>query len=115
MSSTECILQGARRQAYEVVSKWSLEVWSGFGQYALCNGYPPKCIGNEKFLVGREAATGFKDLCGQCSDNSQDVGSWFSLSAAGQCKGKTEPDGKSCSWRAGIFYIHTALPVRFAI
>ena len=87
-------------QLYSVVSKWSLEVWSGFGQYALCNGYPPKCIGNEKFLVGREAATGFKYLCGQCSDNSEDVGSWFSLSAAGQCKPGQAPDGVKCSWRA---------------
>lgn len=52
-------------QAYQVVSRWHLEVWSGFGQYALCNGYPPTCIGNERFLVGREAATCFKDQCGQ--------------------------------------------------
>jgi hypothetical protein len=36
----------------------------------------------------------------QCSDNSHDVGSWYSLSAAGQCHGATKPDGVTCSWRA---------------
>ena len=51
-------------------------------------------------MVGREAATGWKDRCGQCADNSKDVGSWFSLSAAGECLDEQEPDGKSCSWKA---------------
>eukprot|EP00040_Diaphanoeca_grandis_P016258 m.83820 g.83820 ORF g.83820 m.83820 type:complete len:451 (-) comp25675_c0_seq2:185-1537(-) len=87
-------------QQYSVVSKWELEVWTGYGQYALCNGYPPTCIGNETFLVGREAATGFKDLGGQCTNNSNDIGSWFSLSAAGQCETNQQPDGKTCSWKA---------------
>lgn len=85
---------------YSVVSRWTLRVWSGFGEYSLCNGYPPVCMGEETFLVGREAATGWKDRCGQCADNSKDVGSWFSLSAAGECLDEQEPDGKSCSWKA---------------
>ena len=85
---------------YSVVSRWTLRVWSGFGEYSLCNGYPPVCMGQETFLVGREAATGWKDRCGQCADNSEDVGSWFSLSAAGECSAGQEPDGKVCSWKA---------------
>ena len=75
-------------------------MWSGFGQYALCNGYPPRCIGTERRFVGREAAAGFKARGGQCSDNSATVGSWFSLTAAGQCGVGAAPDGVACSWRA---------------
>jgi hypothetical protein len=27
--------------------------------------------------VGKEASTGFKPVCGQCADNSNDFGSWY--------------------------------------
>lgn len=87
-------------QQYSLVSRWELQVWSGFGQYALCNGYPPYCIGQEQFLVGRETALGYKNMTGQCADNDNDFGSWYSLSAAGQCHGSDVPDGKTCTWKA---------------
>eukprot|EP00035_Acanthoeca_spectabilis_P031346 m.13729 g.13729 ORF g.13729 m.13729 type:complete len:435 (+) comp4704_c0_seq1:40-1344(+) len=86
-------------QQYTEISLWDLEVWSGFGQYSLCNGYPPTCMGNDNFNVGKEASTGFKPGCGQCTDNSGDFGSWYSLAAKGECTSGGPPDGKHCTWR----------------
>lgn len=92
---------------FQWVSRYNLQVWSGWGQYAECNRPSPKdpgtCIGLEKFLVGREAAFGMKEKCGQCADNS-DVGSWYSLPTAGMCNSTSQPLGPNatlgqCTWR----------------
>lgn len=61
--------------------------------------YPPTCMGNDNFNVGKEASTGFKPGCGQCTDNSGDFGSWYSLAAKGECTSGGPPDGKHCTWR----------------
>eukprot|EP00036_Acanthoecidae_sp_10tr_P011411 CAMPEP_0182922436 /NCGR_PEP_ID=MMETSP0105_2-20130417/4794_1 /TAXON_ID=81532 ORGANISM="Acanthoeca-like sp., Strain 10tr" /NCGR_SAMPLE_ID=MMETSP0105_2 /ASSEMBLY_ACC=CAM_ASM_000205 /LENGTH=439 /DNA_ID=CAMNT_0025060051 /DNA_START=133 /DNA_END=1452 /DNA_ORIENTATION=+ len=86
-------------QQYSEVSMWQLEVWTGYGQYSLCNGYPSTCIGNDDFNVGCEASASFKPGCGQCTDNTADFGSWFSLGAKGECAAGAVPDGTTCTWR----------------
>jgi len=92
--------------AYQWVSRYTLQVWSGWGDYGECNRPSPhepgECISFEDFAVGREASFGFKASAGQCSNNS-DIGSWFSLPRDGMCQNDTqvlgvEGDGH-CSWR----------------
>jgi len=92
---------------FEWVSRYTLQVWSGWGQYAECNRPNPNatgtCIGTETFSVGRESAYGVKEKCGQCTNNS-DTGSWYSLPTLGQCNSTTQPLGPNatlghCSWR----------------
>jgi len=92
---------------FQWVSRYTLQVWSGWGQYAECNRPTPNetgtCIGTEKFSVGRESAFGVKEKCGQCTDNS-DVGSWYALPTAGMCNSTTQTLGPNvtlghCSWR----------------
>jgi len=90
-----------------VISKFRLNVWTAWGQYGLCNGYPvSSCIGRETFFVGREATMGLgqynddydSDNCGQCSDNAS-IGTWFSLPSGGQCGNDETVDGNTCSWK----------------
>jgi len=92
---------------YAWVSRYTLQVWSGWGEYALCNRPSPNqtgvCVGKETFSVGREAAYGIMPECGQCTNNSQ-VGNWYSLPTAGLCSSDTQPLGPDptkgqCSWR----------------
>jgi hypothetical protein len=92
---------------FQWVSRYSLQVWAGWGQYSLCNRPSPNqtgvCTGEEKYLVGREAPYGIKaQMCGQCTDNS-DVGNWYSLPTAGLCNSTQSlgPDSSKgeCSWR----------------
>eukprot|EP00750_Incisomonas_marina_P001114 INCI10926.1.p1 GENE.INCI10926.1~~INCI10926.1.p1 ORF type:complete len:340 (-),score=43.79 INCI10926.1:815-1834(-) len=91
---------------YQWVSRYSLQVWSGWGDYAECNRPSPSeegvCISKEKYLVGREASFGLKPHAGQCADNS-DVGVWLSLPEAGMCQNESQvmgPEGSgNCSWR----------------
>lgn len=92
--------------AYQWVSRYSLQVWTGWGDYAECNRPSPSeegvCISKEKYLVGREASFGLKPHAGQCVDNS-DVGVWLSLPEAGMCQNESQvigPEGTGdCSWR----------------
>jgi len=92
---------------FQWVSRYTLQVWSGWGQYAECNRPTPNetgvCLGTETFSVGREASYGTKEKCGQCTNNT-DTGSWFSLPTAGMCNSTTQPLGPNrtlgdCSWR----------------
>jgi hypothetical protein len=92
---------------YAWVSRYTLQMWSGWGEYALCNRPSPNetgvCVGKETFSVGREAAYGIKDQCGQCTNND-DVGNWYSLPTAGLCNSDSQPLGPDaskgqCSWR----------------
>jgi len=92
---------------FQWVSRYTIQVWSAWGQYAECNRPTPNetglCIGSETFSVGREAAFAIKEKCGQCADNT-DVGSWFSLPTAGMCNSTTQPLGSNatlgqCTWR----------------
>lgn len=92
--------------AYEWVSRYSLQVWSGWGDYGECNRPSPHeegvCISFEDYAVGREASFGLKPKGGQCVDNS-DIGSWYSLPKDGMCQNDTQtlgPKGDgNCSWR----------------
>jgi hypothetical protein len=92
---------------FQWVSRYTLQLWSGYGQYAECNRPKPNesgiCIGSERFAVGREAAFGVKEKCGQCTNNS-DVGSWYSLMTGGMCNTTTQQMGPNatlgqCTWR----------------
>jgi len=92
---------------YAWISRYTLQVWSGWGEYAQCNRPQPNetgiCIGKEVFSVGVEAPYGIKDKCGQCTKND-DVGNWYSLPTAGLCSSATQqlgpdPTRGHCSWR----------------
>lgn len=84
---------------YTVISLFTVEVDTRWGQYALCNGYNPgQCWGSELYFVGREAAIGIKEYGGQCLNNS-DVGNWFSMPVGGRCNNTDQRVGKDCSWR----------------
>jgi len=92
---------------YAWVSRYTLQVWSGWGEYALCNRPSPNhtgiCVGKEIFSVGREAAYGIGEKCGQCTDNSN-TGNWYSLPTAGLCSSPSQvlgpdPTKGQCSWR----------------
>uniref|UniRef100_A0A7S2TW06 Uncharacterized protein n=1 Tax=Lotharella oceanica TaxID=641309 RepID=A0A7S2TW06_9EUKA len=82
---------------YGVISHYRISVDTTWGQYALCNGYPGVCVGNEDFFVGREASMGIKEKGGQCANNS-DVGTWYSFPAAGQCQSRGDLDAHKCTW-----------------
>jgi len=82
-------------------------LWTAWGQYAFCNGYPvSNCIGRELFFVGREATGGIgafnddykSDNAGQCSDNKS-IGTWFSLPSKGECNENQDVGPESCSWK----------------
>lgn len=89
------------------VSHYTLQVWSGWGEYSICNRPKPNmtgvCIGKETFSVGREGPGGIGQNCGQCTDNSL-IGSWYSLPKDGLCNSSSQPLGPDqskgdCSWR----------------
>ncbi len=98
----------AALDGYAWVSRYTLQVWSGWGDYAECNRPSPheegECISFETYAVGREASFALKSHGGQCSDNA-DVGSWLSLPKAGMCANVSQPlgprddAGVHCSWR----------------
>jgi len=87
---------------YSWLTKWEVEHLAIFGQYANCNGYsPPSCFGKETFLVGHEASyyLGRQPAqLRQCHMNPQ-VGEWYSLPMAGECKDGATPAYGVCSWR----------------
>lgn len=86
-----------------VVSRWTVEVSRSFGQYGYClyNRATHKnyCMGGTGVQVGRESALGLGSghLQGQCSPNG-DVGSWYSLPAAGHCPEGATIGAGGCSW-----------------
>lgn len=85
---------------YEWLSSWTVTHNPQMGQYQNCNGYPPKCIGANDYLVGHEAAQGLgQPAGGQCVDNPQ-TGEWWSLPEGGRCKGGATPAGGACTWSA---------------
>lgn len=92
---------GTSYDHYGVVSHYEVEVNTTWGVYSLCNGYNPSvCFGPEPYYVGREASYGHAPdgHTGQCDPND-DIGSWYSMPSAGQCKhGHTVADG-TCTWR----------------
>jgi len=98
----EDLLQGqpsTQDHNYGWVTEWEIELLPKFGQYQNCNNYPPQCIGENDFWVGREAALnlGFPDA-GQCTANDL-TGTWYSLPIGGQCAPGAVPGDDSCSWR----------------
>jgi len=83
---------------YQWISWYKLEVWTRWGQYQFCNGYPPVCIGENNYYVGREASFGLGDMGGQCSINNI-TGSWYSLPSDGMCNQTDQVIGQNCSWK----------------
>ena len=88
-----------------LVSLYEIEMFTGWGQYALCNGYPPTCWGRETKAVGREASYGVTGaLGGQCGPAATiaRMGTWLSLTAGGRCANASQPMGLgagACTWR----------------
>ena len=115
----DAVANHTQLDAYQWISQWELEVWTGFGSYQQCNGYGAGniCKANfgvqgQEWLVGKMAAAGLpppapKGGCtpktcsvGRC-DANPGVGSWYSLPASGQCaSGQTPGPQSQCSWRA---------------
>mmetsp|Transcript_16445 Transcript_16445/g.23032 ORF Transcript_16445/g.23032 Transcript_16445/m.23032 type:complete len:449 (+) Transcript_16445:21-1367(+) len=90
---------GTALDGYALLSHYKISLDTRYGEYALCNGYPGVCTqSRDNFHVGREASYGGKDLRGQCSDNSEDIGTWFSLPAASRCKSRADLDEGRCAW-----------------
>lgn len=92
---------------YAWVSRYTLQVWSGWGEYALCNrpgvNKTGNCLGKETYAVGREASYGITPENGRCANNSA-VGTWYSLPTAGMCNSTSQQIGPDptkghCSWR----------------
>lgn len=85
---------------YQWLSSWTVTHNPQIGQYQNCNGYPPRCLGAEDFLVGHEAAQGLGSPSGgMCTTNPQ-TGEWWSLPVGGQCAAGASPSGGTCSWSA---------------
>lgn len=83
---------------YQWLSQFELSVNTSWSSYAACNGDPPHCDFGSRQLVGREAALSLSsDYAGQCTTND-DIGSWFSLPAAGECLGGSSV-APGCSWK----------------
>eukprot|EP01060_Flectonema_neradi_P010340 TRINITY_DN17435_c0_g1_i5.p1 TRINITY_DN17435_c0_g1~~TRINITY_DN17435_c0_g1_i5.p1 ORF type:complete len:392 (+),score=76.33 TRINITY_DN17435_c0_g1_i5:49-1224(+) len=87
------------RDHYQYISKYSISMNTNWGQYRMCNDYPPTCVGAEDFLIGREASEGLGPVqSGQCSDNTE-TGSWLSLPEKGECQGSDTPASGKCTWK----------------
>ena len=88
-----------QRDHYQYISKYSLSVNTNWGQYRMCNDYPPKCVGTENFFIGREASGALgPDQAGQCAENTE-TGSWYSLPSKGECQGDDTPQSGNCTWK----------------
>lgn len=100
LGQSEKALERPAGEDYEWISEWRVELIPRWGQYQNCNGYPsPRCLGDENFWVGHEAAIGLgQPRSGQCEDNPL-VGEWYSLPEGGHCPQSVVPDGRVCTWR----------------
>jgi len=101
----DMLMGGHASAAYGTVTRWTLTLWSNWGQYAMCNDVLPGqqntswCIGGGPgFLVGHAAAWNAAPLCGQCQSN-RDTGEWYSLPQLGQCQSLSQELGQDCTWR----------------
>eukprot|EP00933_Yihiella_yeosuensis_P054974 TRINITY_DN5359_c0_g1_i1.p1 TRINITY_DN5359_c0_g1~~TRINITY_DN5359_c0_g1_i1.p1 ORF type:complete len:437 (-),score=55.18 TRINITY_DN5359_c0_g1_i1:336-1646(-) len=87
----------------KLVTHWKVEVNSSWGQYAYCLyvAGANRCYGSTGQLVGRESALGLGRgaIQGQCSTND-DVGSWFSFPAEGECATDATIGHNGCTWKA---------------
>lgn len=86
---------------YTWLTKWEIEHLPTWGQYANCNGYPSTCLGSETFYPGHEAAYYLGSESSetrQCGKN-EEMGEWYSLPIAGECKDGSAPSEGVCSWR----------------
>ena len=86
---------------YTLISRYALEISPAYGQYALCNGYPPSCVGGDPRLVGRKTISSVGDGESRCAAESP-LGFWFSLPKAGRCAAGQRPGADAwatgCSW-----------------
>ncbi|GAB5358026.1 hypothetical protein AAMO2058_000423500 [Amorphochlora amoebiformis] len=93
----DVIRNNTQKDEYSLISHYRISLDTRYGIYALCNGYPGQCIERDLFHVGREAAFGFKDLAGQCANNS-DIGNWYSMPSAGRCESRAQLMDGTCTW-----------------
>jgi len=86
----------------QVVTHWSVQANSSWGQYGYClyQGGKNICYGSTGNRVGRESALGIEGAVqGQCSPNHQ-VGSWYSIPAEGECAEGAAVGSDGCTWSA---------------
>jgi hypothetical protein len=79
---------------YQLISTYSVQVNSTWGQYALCNFH--KCVSLNNLTVGREASVGLGANGGQCTPNVE-IGNWYSFPEAGACP-NNGPVTEGCYW-----------------
>lgn len=87
----------------QVVTKWAVQANSSWGQYGFClfAGGKNICYGSTGKHVGRQSALGLGEggVQGQCSAND-DVGSWYSFPAEGECQDGAPLGTRGCTWKA---------------
>jgi len=87
--------------ATKLVTLWSLQANSSWGQYGNClyKGGKNKCYGNTGRCVGRQSPPGLGKgpLQGQCSLNYE-VGNWYSIPVDGECPKGSAIGTAGCTW-----------------
>ena len=86
---------------YSLISRYVLEISTAYGQYALCNGYPPSCVGGDPRLVGRKTPSSVGDGESRCAAENP-LGFWYSLPKEGRCANTQRPSRDAwttgCTW-----------------
>jgi hypothetical protein len=67
-----------------------------WGQYALCNR--GVCVGGDNNTIGHEATSGFTLGGGQCMLHNN-IGDWYSFTAASQCAANVTVPSTDCAWQ----------------
>ena len=90
---------------YDVISYYQVQVYTGWGQYQICNNYPiSTCFGENDYYVGREATAGQRPPDGgQCAlDDNINFGNWYSMPSLGKCDDEGHKQieyGTDCTWK----------------
>jgi hypothetical protein len=79
-----------------VISLLQIAANTTWGQYALCNH--GICVGGDNVTVGHEATAGFTLGGGQCQQHNN-IGDWYSLTAASQCAPNVTVPSTDCAWQ----------------
>eukprot|EP01101_Sappina_pedata_P008030 TRINITY_DN4367_c0_g1_i1.p1 TRINITY_DN4367_c0_g1~~TRINITY_DN4367_c0_g1_i1.p1 ORF type:complete len:401 (-),score=36.08 TRINITY_DN4367_c0_g1_i1:96-1298(-) len=79
-----------------LVSLYSIQVNTTWGQYALCNN--KDCVSLQYTLVGHEAPYGVGKHGGQCNE-ATGLGNWYSLDASAKCPNGVGVAGNWCTWK----------------
>lgn len=79
-----------------VISMLEVDGNTTWGQYALCNR--GVCVGGDNNTIGHEATSGFTLGGGQCMLHNN-IGDWYSFTAASQCAANVTVPSTDCAWQ----------------